>query len=100
MQRTLSILYCEYIQNFTMGEKVIGWKIWGIQGEVIINPLVYVYQIVRGQKEKGTMAEKDISELVEICLSYAPHRKEKILDIIAENFPQFIDKINTYRILL
>lgn len=78
----------------------LGWKVYETIGQSYVNPIVYVYDVVRKNKEKGTISEKNISELIKTCFSFAPHRKDRILDIVADNFPQFMNKINTYRILL
>lgn len=78
----------------------IGWKVHEVIGQVHVNPMIYVYDTIRKNKEKQTVTEDNIGELVKLCFSFVPHRKARVLDVIIEEFPELADKINTYRILV
>ena len=80
--------------------KTIGWEMWEVVGETQIHPLIYVYEIVKKNKSSGTVNASNINELIKSCFDYVPHRKERVLEIVAEAFPQFIDEIDKYRILI
>ena len=83
-----------------MENKTIGWEMYETIGQAVINPIIYVHEIIR--KNKETTTEDNIGILIKKCFEWVPHRKEKIINIISDAFPdeKFQKKINTFKILI
>ncbi len=77
-----------------------GWKFYEIVGETIINPICYVHEAIRINKDRGNVSSGNVKELIKLCFGYVPHRKAKVLDMIEKGFPEHKDTVNKYRILL
>lgn len=83
-----------------MKDKVIGWKIYEVIGHASINPIIFVYDILKQNKKDGTVNENNIRDIITLCFDKVPHRKSKVLDLVEEYFPEYKEKINAYRVLL
>lgn len=90
----------EIINEINMKNKTIGWQVFETIGIGVINPMIYVYQTINENKNSNSINKDNIKELIKLCFSYTPHRKAVVLDIIERSFPQFIEQINLYKILL
>lgn len=83
-----------------MGELKLNWKVYEKIGVAMVNPMIYIYEIVNRNIDKDTITKDNIRELIKICFDQVPNRKERILEIIETKLPQFKDEIQKYRILL
>ena len=77
-----------------------GWKFYEIVGETIIDPICYVHEAIRINKDRGNVSSGNVKELIKLCFGYVPHRKVEVLDMIEKYFPEHKDTVNKYRILL
>lgn len=80
--------------------KPLGWRANEVIGTSYVNPIIYVFDALNTNKSKDSITENNIGELIKLCFSYMPHRKEKVLELVTQYFPQYSDKINSYKILL
>jgi len=79
--------------------KATGWAAYEMIGYPIIFPITHVYNAI--QKNKETTNSSNIDKLIKICFMYVPHnRKPRVLDILADEFPELINEIDKYRILI
>lgn len=78
----------------------LNWTVKEEMGQIYINPICFVYETINRNWEKGTVNNSNIGELIKLCFSYIPDRKARVLELMAETFPEYTDQINKYRILL
>jgi hypothetical protein len=59
-----------------------------------------VKETILKNKQEQTVNKENIAELIRICFNFSPNEEAMILDMVEKHFPQFIEEINKYRILL
>lgn len=75
-----------------------GWKMYEVEGEVLINPIILVQMRVKEFKNNNCH-EKDLHDLIVECIKCVPGREQRALDMIAKYLPQFKEQIAKYNIL-